>query len=311
MKSVLHRCIQLLLVMVGIVGSFAAQAAYEFTNIDPPGATFTEVFGINNSGQVVGGSQIGTVNILFLYDSKKGSFTTLPPAAGPTGLLGISESGVMVGSSNDGTFESGLIRSKKGVYTSFSHPDCDNTFGRAISNTGMVSGFANDCSASDFVGFIYDPVSNLYIDFLPSPRTIAQGINNRGQVVGNVQLGGGVACGICPAGHYGFLRASGGAITYFRVNNSGTSPRGITDSGLITGFFFDSISGASQGFVAMLTGLPYEPITIAPAQFLEVPGAVSTLPEGINDLGQIVGLWNDALGQQHGFIATPVPPKKK
>jgi probable HAF family extracellular repeat protein len=39
-----------------------------------------------------------------------------------------------------------------------------------------------------------------------------------------------------------------------------------------------------------------------------VPGASQTSPNGINDLGQIVGFYFDADGVEHGFLATPSAP---
>jgi len=39
---------------------------------------------------------------------------------------------------------------------------------------------------------------------------------------------------------------------------------------------------------------------------LDVPGAFWSSAEGINDAGQIVGVYFDA-GGTHGFLATPVP----
>ena len=38
---------------------------------------------------------------------------------------------------------------------------------------------------------------------------------------------------------------------------------------------------------------------------IDVPGAVATLPAGINRAGNIVGLYTDAAGNAHGFLAVP------
>jgi len=40
---------------------------------------------------------------------------------------------------------------------------------------------------------------------------------------------------------------------------------------------------------------------------IDVPGAVQTVPYGINDAGDIVGYYTDARDVEHGFLATPVP----
>jgi hypothetical protein len=59
MKSLLRRCTHLLLAVVGIACSFPALAAYEYTTVDYPGAVSTQLWGINNSGQVVGTAHLG------------------------------------------------------------------------------------------------------------------------------------------------------------------------------------------------------------------------------------------------------------
>jgi probable HAF family extracellular repeat protein len=38
---------------------------------------------------------------------------------------------------------------------------------------------------------------------------------------------------------------------------------------------------------------------------LDFPGAMNTVANGINNLGQIVGYYVDANGNEHGFLATP------
>ena len=40
---------------------------------------------------------------------------------------------------------------------------------------------------------------------------------------------------------------------------------------------------------------------------LDVPGSIATEAIGINDLGQIVGYYTDAAGNEHGFLATSTP----
>jgi hypothetical protein len=40
---------------------------------------------------------------------------------------------------------------------------------------------------------------------------------------------------------------------------------------------------------------------------IDVPGAIFTQVNGINDAGQIVGVYGGANGADHGFLPTPVP----
>lgn len=308
MQAVSTRFIRALFALVAVVGSAPALATYTFAAIDYPGSASTQVFGINDAGRVVGTGYNADDTLLatFIYDSKKGAYSAIAPAPGSvrTALLGINERGVTTGAvSFDGTTTDGFVRSKRGTYTVFSHPDCVDTFARAIGNTGLVSGFADTCTGSNRVGFIYDPARDTFVDFLPGPATFAHGINSRGQVVGNVQLGAGDACTGCLAGRYGFVREASGAVTYFQVNGLPTNARAISDSGVITGFVNDA--GTPKGFVTKPAGLPYQSITIPPSALLEYPGATSTIPEGITNAGAVVGIWIDALGVSHGFIAKP------
>jgi hypothetical protein len=136
------RFVRLLFAFAAVLGSWAAQAGYTFTSIDYPGVPFIEVFGVNNSGQVVGFSVVS-----FVYDSKTGAFTTVPddPDYLGTAVLGITEAGVMSGIViSDDFAELGFVRSKKGTFTVFSKPGWDNTEVRGISNTGLVTGYAFD-----------------------------------------------------------------------------------------------------------------------------------------------------------------------
>ena len=310
MQRIAIRLIRLFFVLGAMIGSWPAQAAYQFTSIDYPGIPFIEVFGINDSGQVVG---ISIVN--FVYDSKKGIFTTVPddqdPAILGTSTLAINDAGVLAGVAIPADFsEHGFVRNKQGTYTTFSKPGWDNTEVRGINNQGLVTGYAFDNAFTTTVGFIYDPARNTFIDILPSTYTFAQGINARGDVVGHVTLDAGVACAGCPAGRYGWLRAANGAITLFRVNGTTTAARGITDSGIITGFVRDPVTFNDKGFVISLSGASYQSITIPDTELLEFPGAVSTDPEAINNAGDVVGIWFDDVGTFHGFIAHRLPPGK-
>jgi hypothetical protein len=292
MQSVMRRCIQHSIVLAGIVCSFSALAAYQFTTVDYPGAVSTALWGTTESGQVIGQAQFADgSNVNFVYDSKKGSFITLPAVPGyDTNLTGINAPGVIVGSLTDaaGTFESGLILDKKGRFTTFSHPaPLTNAEGRAVGTSGLVTGFAYNADFSETTGFIFDPQRNTYTDFLDSPLTIAQGINSSGQVVGSVVSSGST---------YGFLRDRGGAITLFQVNGAKTRARGINDSGQITGLV--NGPGGVDGFVGTLSGF----------ELLDVPGALNTSPEAIDSLGDVVGQWDDGT-TVHGFIATQLHGK--
>ncbi len=130
----------LVLITVSLLAApMVAQAQYVYQLIDYPGADNTQVFGINDRGDVVGIGFADPNSLPFVYDSKKGNFTDVAPLAGysATGVLGINDPGVMVGSvtSLDETTASGFIRDKNGNFTVFSHPDAVfETRPRAVNN---------------------------------------------------------------------------------------------------------------------------------------------------------------------------------
>ena len=289
---------------VGFV-SLSAQTAYQITSIDYPGVGFTEVFGINDNGLVVGIS-----NTSFTFDSRTGVFTPVAddPDAPFSSVLGVNDLGVMAGAeSRNQATENGFVRSKDGTFTAFSKPGADSTEPRGVSNRGLVTGFSFENGFSSTVGFIYNPVDNTFIEILPGPNTAAQGINASGEVVGSAVLPAGAACTGCPAGTYGWRRAPSGDLTFFQVNGQRTRARGISDSGVITGFVFDPVSGHTKGFVVRLAHSSYQSFSVPDGELLEMPGAVSTAPQAINNSGEIVGIWFDASFGFHGFIATPSP----
>src|SRR5207302_8981353 len=104
----------------------------------------------------------------------------------------------------------------------------------------------------------------------PSPV----GINYLGQVAGHYEAGS------SPTFYSrGFVRDAQGNITPFDVPglpSSGPNPVGINDLGQVA----ISFPAGSQAFVRDAQG------TITT---FDVPGAVSQYPQGINNLGQIVG----------------------
>jgi len=291
----------LILLILAITVAFPAQAAYEYTAINYPSATQTQIFGINNAGELAGDGTVGSTAIPFVYDSKKNAFTVLPSVPGFdfTVATGINNPGTVVGGASDTSgAESGTLLDK-GAYSLFTNPGFFVTEARGISNNGMVAGDSIDSTFSNYVGFLYDPKRNTFTNFLPSGATITQGVNSQGDIVGSVALVTGYP-GSTP-GFYGFVRHKDGSVILFRVQDSSTATRarGITESGLITGFFGNS--PGLKGFVVHVSGkASYEVLTLKSDQVLAVPGATDTIAEGINDKGQVCGN-----ADSQGFLATP------
>lgn len=266
-----------------------ASATYVFNVIDYPGSTFTDVRGVNNSGQIAGyTSTDGVNNFSFVYSG--GVFTALPASPLGPSALGMNDSGTIVGTTTT-TPKQGFIFSG-GAYTFFSRPGWTNTEARGVNNAGLVTGWSYELDGSGVLtaseGFIFNPATASFtaIPVAGSTFVIAQGINTAGQVVGNARF--------VPGGSKGWLRDPGtGTISQFQIAGGSTDARGINDAGIIAGFVTNA-SGA-HGWVG--TSLGYE--------LLDVPGAASTYAEAVNHAGQVSGLWLDGSSVSHGFIATP------
>jgi hypothetical protein len=132
-----------------LAGPIAAQAQYDFEQIDYPWTPDTRVFGISNRADVAGFGSTDLDSFPFVYDSKKGTFTDVAPIAGfdDARVLGISDTGVLVGSVYDDDLgeDSGLIIHKDGSTTVFDHPDSVSfTQARGVNHQGLVTGLTDD-----------------------------------------------------------------------------------------------------------------------------------------------------------------------
>lgn len=275
--------------VVFLLAASSAQADYVFTTVNYPGAAYTDVRGINSTGQIVGYTDLGA----FRYSG--GTYSLLPPAPGglQTSAHGINDDGLIIGSAGpvDDSSSVGFILDGA-TYGYFSYPGRSHTHPRSINNAGMVTGYAINADGSGNVGFIYDPVARTFTDVAaPSGSfVIAQGINTAGQVTGSAIIPG--------QGRNGFLRAPDGTMSYFKVSGGGTAARGINNAGLLTGFYYDNSSASFNAFVGSSAG--YQQLRAGPTQH--------TYAQAINDSGQISGLFvdvSDTAFNPRGFIATP------
>ena len=246
-------------------------STFTFTTLDDPSGTHgTSLFRINNLGQIVG-VYFDSSNVLqgFLYSN--GTYTTLNDPLGVNGTqaTGINNLGQIVGAYYDsGNVLHGFLYSN-GTYTTLNDP------------------LASSASTPQ-----------------PNPLllvgTVANGINNLGQIVGTYYDSNGLT--------HGFLYSNG---TYTTLDDplavsvsqvvsrfSGTQATGINNLGQIVGVYFDS-SNVSHGF--LYSNGTYTTIT-DPLVGSSFP--YGTTVSGINDAGQIVGQYEDSSGYTHGFIAS-------
>jgi hypothetical protein len=206
----------------------------------------------------------------------------------------------------------GFLRYADGSFVIFDHPDAGHGFGQgtrvnAINAQGAVSGSVRDADGFDHP-YIRDP--NGHFTTIDIPDLLGGnggGINFAGTAVGNYLN---LTDDNSFFGHYhAYVRTPGGVITTFDPPGSASTDipnSAINDSGAITGDYWvcapDLSNCTVHGFVRARNGI----ITS-----FDVPGAGAdgynlqgTFPQGINDLGEIAGYYEDANTVNHGFVRT-------
>jgi probable HAF family extracellular repeat protein len=141
----MHRLLAFLplLILFGFLFIDHARAIeYTFTPIDVPGATFTNAFGINNRGQIVGSFFDATGSHGFL--NTDGTFTPIDVSGATfTFASGINNRGQIVGGFGNATGNHGFLNTD-GTFTAIDVPGATFTFASGINNRGqIVGGFGN------------------------------------------------------------------------------------------------------------------------------------------------------------------------
>ena len=327
MKKPITRVVFLLLIGLSLT-AHAGQPASEYSVelIDGPlspspfdPGSFTLLSDISNNGIAVFYSEALPVDatdysvILFaygLYETKSGEYTMLGTGqyAAPFydqefqdgfGVFGINAPGALVGG------ESCLVIDKMGNETypiPNGNPECNT---RGIAANGVVSGYTID-EEGVWSGFSYDTKSDTYEEFLPDPdRNIAQAINAKGQIVGDI--------GPFP-NREGYVHEIGGSDRRFQVSIDGvnypTVARGISDSGVIAGVFYTE--NGFEGFVGSLSDDPddYDLVPDAIFNAETVPGCTQVFISRINDKGVMAGFCegNGVDFYAKGLLLIPLPP---
>jgi hypothetical protein len=290
-----------------------SQLSYACRQLDVPGATSTQTWQLNNSGQLAAGSSLGA----YIYSDGVWSPLPQPPAASgytqaDLGALGINDLGVVTGparrpgdTSGQGFF---LVGS---TYSFFSYlPDVwPFTEPRQIANNGVVTGWAYNADSSRGEAFVlntasvpeYPPgfteVVPTLADGTPSYRAIPGAMNSTGQFVGSADFAG--------RPRFGFLydpdwMAHGAAqpVSLFQVAGRYTAARGLNDRGDIVGFTRPVGSPRDVGYLLANGG---QQLITCPE--LDAGGGIYL--ESINETRVISGIVVDASGTNHGMIAYP------
>lgn len=284
----------LVIMWLAIIASPAAAVNYTISTMDVPGYSDTQLYGINDAGKISGTCGIIDQALQAWQTSHGcwaagGQFSTfdVPGATGATQGQGIDTLGRIVGyypttSDSITSFHGFLFDNVTFTYPPDA-PNSTNTYANAINSQSQIVGYY----VGDGVvqGFLYtDAYTPLSVPL--SDSTVALGINDAGEIMGYYRQGGKV---------HGFIRANGSdgpSYTPMDVPDAdGTELYGKNSANHIVGAYIKG--GTIYGFV--YDGKTFH--TIQPS------GAKSCFARGINNLGQIVGTYQDQDNKWHGFLA--------
>jgi hypothetical protein len=243
------------------------------------------------------------------------------PGAGKNGAtqqgtvgVGINDFGVIGGITRDANdVRHGFLRHPNGTFTIFNHPSAGSgplqgTRVGGLNALGAVAGTYRDANDFDHP-YIRD--ANGAFTTISFPNLLGGNgwaINVWGMVVGNfLNLTDDQSVLL----HYhAFVRDPNGALTLFDPPGSTVteipSAASINDAGAITGDYWSCSADLSSCSVHGFLRTPSGKFAV-----IDVPGAgpdgysgQGTFPQGINDLGEVSGVYADTNSVYHGFVRT-------
>jgi uncharacterized membrane protein len=295
-SAITTRAISLALAILATIGG-AAQSAdlqYTFREINVPGSTTSDAWGINAAGDVVGNYTLGLQAFGFLL--QRGVFTTINvPGSTYTAAFSINSAGAIVGEFGDQVTSHGYLL-RNGKFTVIDFPGAIATISPRINDKGdIVGGYYTADDPIPAHGFLLTHDGTFQTVAYPGAiESGANGINTRGDMVGTWDND-------IFFNFHGFLFTGGNFISLDYPGAigelGGSTPTGINASGQVCGVFSDA--DGSHGYVW------------DSGQFarIDAPAGVlgTTSVFGINNVGQLVGKYrNPTLAHRVGFIATPL-----
>lgn len=273
----------------------AAQTPYNFTTIDYPGDTFTQLLGINNQG-VIAGYHGADVNKGFTYVLKTMSFQNENyPASAQTQVIGINNSPAKtVGFYIDGTGRTNGFEARGGVFMKVNFPG--QPFNQLLgqNNVGQAAGYFStkaDGSGPDHA-YIYDENGGVFeVLTIPGSQSAqATGINDAGNVCGFFVDSSNV--------NHGWVLMQGTLRQLDFPGSTNTQALGLNNHGVVVGTYQDT-GLMTHGFTYNVTSKTYQSID-------DPNGVGTTVVNGINDNGWLVGFYGTS-PINSGFLAQPAP----
>ena len=244
---------------------------FQYRTIDDPGEAQTQLYAINNKGEIVGAgldAPSGVFGFAHSFIAGSGNFDFLSSPELST-AFGVNDTGTIVGGYFNGSVGYGYVGVPGNLATIVGLGT--NTNATAIDSAGDIVGTTGNPPQA----FI-DIGGKISIITLPSTvRWITTSPNGTLAIT------------------YGSASEVGTLSTGFHNLNlpAGAIIQGINDKGQIVGYQVGA-NGLGDGFLMDTNGIVYS---------IDIPGAAGTRAEGINNNGNIVGYYYDAAHNEHGF----------
>lgn len=279
-----------LLLLIACVPLALAQGTY--TQIDPPGATSTEVHAIDTNGDIAG--WYATDSGLYGFVLSGGAYTSIVyPGPYGTFVFGMNDNGQLVGYAQDSTTLIGFqydIATQ--TFTEINFPEALYTEPAGINDAGVVIGTFEPQHGTGS-GFVLQGHNYSRIHVPGSESSTPSGITTAGEIVGT-----------------GYFPSRSPNEASFLFNNGKYQIIKLND-----GFSVNYVTGVSKSGNALvwdgpLSGYLFSNDTL---QTLQFPGAPSgyTFTAGVNDSEEVVGWFVDSSGVTHGFTWTPPAAEAK
>jgi hypothetical protein len=287
------------------LGDRAAAVSYTFKTLDDAAdPTFNQLLGINVHGVICGyfgSGAAGHPNKGYLLNPPYGQPDYASenfPGSAQTQVTGLNNfidtAGFWV--SNAGT-NRGFVE-WNGVFSSYTDPHTPHVKGAVnqllgINNTGKAVGFYNDAKGNSHAYELNQATGVFTAIHIPGAvSTVATAIDNAGAIVGFSTTGSGAISS--------WLLHRGTLITYQFPGGSHTQAFGVSNKNQVVGSYVDG-SGVMHGFVVS------DPGPGAKWQSIDNPHGVAgtTVVNGINFAGDLVGFYTDGAGNTDGMLAVP------
>ncbi|HLY05715.1 MAG TPA: hypothetical protein VKR31_08210 [Rhizomicrobium sp.] len=271
---------------------FLRTANGTITTFDPPGATETHVYGMNDNLAVVGSFEDGAGLHGFIR-AADGTITVYdaPGAVDGTEIFAINDDNVYGGDyyADDGNGY-GFVVNAKGKFKSFGVSGQRYTVVTALNSMGVAAG--GDSGDEGLRAFVRSRKGVVTVFDIPGGNDPAvAGINRHGNIAGTSWQ-----YGVNNSGQ-GYLRLSDGTVTTFQVvPGYETDGYGLNVHNMICGNYYDA-DGGYHGYIRKAAG--------GMTTFDAPGGTGSTGCRAINDSGVAAGYFYDSQDVGNAYLRTP------